>query len=78
LDDPRLSAFASRAGLTPAQVAIAWLAAKDEVIAIPKASSRKKLLENLEALQRPLDKAELAELDALFPPPQSPQPIEMI
>ncbi len=76
--DPRLAAFAHSAGMTPPQAAIAWLMSKDDVIAIPKASSRKKLLEDLEALQRPLNRAELDRLDALFPPPRGSQPLEMI
>jgi diketogulonate reductase-like aldo/keto reductase len=76
--DPRLAAFAHSAGMTPPQAAIAWLMSKDDVIAIPKASGRKKLLEDLEALQRPLNRAELDRLGALFPPPPGSQPLEMI
>ena len=76
--DPRLAAFARSAGMTPPQAAIAWLMGKDDVIAVPKASSRKKLLEDLEALQRPLNRAELDRLDALFSPPPGSQPLEMI
>ncbi|MGA7325382.1 MAG: aldo/keto reductase, partial [Rhodomicrobium sp.] len=77
LDDPRLLAFANSAGMTPAQLAIAWLMSREGVIAIPKTSEPERLLENMEALERPLDKEELSELDRLFPSPQSPQPLEM-
>jgi diketogulonate reductase-like aldo/keto reductase len=76
--DPRLVAFAASAGMTPAQVAIAWLMTKDDVIAIPKASRPESLVENLEALRRPLSNAELDELDKLFSPPHGPKPLEMI
>jgi diketogulonate reductase-like aldo/keto reductase len=70
--------FAKRHGMTPAQVAIAWLLARDDVIAIPKTGSRKRLEENALALEHPLTAAQLQELDALFPPPAGPSPLEMI
>jgi diketogulonate reductase-like aldo/keto reductase len=70
--------FARRHGTTPSQVAIAWLLAQDGVIAIPKTGSRKRLEENALALQQPLTTAQLHELDALFPPPKGPSPLEMI
>lgn len=73
-----LAAFARRRGMTPAQAALAWLLARDDVIAIPKTSSAQRLAENLGALARPLDAAALAELDALFPPPSRATPLEMI
>ena len=70
--------FAKRHGMTPAQVAISWLLARDGVIAIPKTGSRKRLEENALALERPLTTAQLQELDALFPPPKGPTPLAMI
>jgi aldehyde reductase len=70
--------FAKRHGMTPAQVAIAWLLAQDGVIAIPKTASRNRLEENALALAHPLTTAQLQELDALFPPPKGPTPLEMI
>jgi diketogulonate reductase-like aldo/keto reductase len=76
--DPRLRKFARRHAMTPAQVALAWLLAKDDVIAIPKASNRAHLEENFSALAHPLDSAMQAELDTLFPPPIGPSALEMI
>jgi diketogulonate reductase-like aldo/keto reductase len=73
-----LADFAKRHGMTPAQAAIAWLLARDGVIAIPKTGSRKRLEENALALEHPLTTAQLQELDALFPPPKGPTPLEMI
>jgi aldehyde reductase len=73
-----LVAFARSHGMTPAQAAIAWLLAQDGVIAIPKTGSRKRLEENALALEHPLTTAQLQELDALFPPPKGPTPLEMI
>ena len=43
----KLDDFARRHGMTPAQAAIAWLLAKDDVIVIPKTGRRERLKENL-------------------------------
>jgi len=76
--DRRLQKFARRHAMTPAQVALAWLLAKDDVIVIPKTSNRAHLEENFSALAHPLDTAMLAELDTLFRPPSGPSALEMI
>jgi diketogulonate reductase-like aldo/keto reductase len=73
-----LVAFAKRHGMTPAQAALAWLLAKDDIIVIPKTGRRERLRENLLALEHPLDAAQLAELDTLFAPPRGPRPLEML
>lgn len=70
--------FAQRHGMTPAQVAIAWLLAQDDVIAIPKTGSPERLRDNAAALAHPLSPAQLAELDRLFPPPDGPTPLAML
>jgi diketogulonate reductase-like aldo/keto reductase len=76
--NPQLTAFARRLGMTPAQVALAWLLANDDVIAIPKCGHRERLQENFGALDHALTAAQLAELDRLFPPPAGPRPLEML
>jgi diketogulonate reductase-like aldo/keto reductase len=76
--DPKLKKFAGAHGMTPSQAALAWLLSKDGVIVIPKTGRRERLKENLGALDRPLDAAQLAELDRLFPPPAGPQPLDML
>jgi len=73
-----LSTFAKRHAMTPAQAALAWLLAQGGVIAIPKTGSRERLEENALALEHPLSKEQLDELDALFPPPGGPTPLDMI
>lgn len=73
-----LKAFAARHGIAPAQSALAWLLSRDGVIAIPKTGRRDALRENAVALSIDLDAAQLAELDALFPPPRGPRPLEML
>ena len=70
--------FAKRHEMTPSQVAIAWLLAQDGVIAIPKTGNRKRLEENALSLEHPLTTAQVQELDALFPSPKGPSPLEMI
>ena len=74
----KLDDFARRHGMTPAQAAIAWLLAKDDVIVIPKTGRRERLKENLGALEHRLTPAELADLDKLFPQPSGPRPLEML
>ena len=78
LRDPKLADFAKRHGMTPAQAALAWLLAKDGIIAIPKTSHREHLTENLGALDHPLTWQQSAELDRLFPPPEAPVALEML
>ena len=78
LANARLARFARDCDRTPAQVALAWLLARPDVIVIPKTARRDRLLENLASLERPLDSGEFAELDRLFPPPRGPATLEMI
>ena len=65
-------------GMTPAQAALAWLLARDDVIAIPKAASVAHVRENVAAARISLTPAQLAELDRLFPPPKSATTLEML
>jgi diketogulonate reductase-like aldo/keto reductase len=74
----KLAGFAQRYGMTPAQAALAWLLARDDVMVIPKTGRRERLIENLGALDRVLTSAQLAELDRLFPPPDRARPLEML
>jgi diketogulonate reductase-like aldo/keto reductase len=76
--DAKLVAFADRHGITPAQVALAWLLKDDDVIVIPKTSRPESLKENLGALAIRLSEAQLAELGRLFPPPSGPRSLEML
>jgi diketogulonate reductase-like aldo/keto reductase len=78
LRKPALADFAKRYGMTPAQAALAWLLKDDDIIVIPKAAHRERLQENLGALKIRLTPKQLAELDRIFPPPNGPQPLEML
>jgi aldehyde reductase len=76
--DGRLAGFAKANGITPAQAALSWLASKDDVILIPKSTREARIRENLAALDKPLHEDQLAALEALFPAPKGPVPLEMI
>ena len=78
LKNTALAVFAKRYGMTPAQAALAWLLAQPEVIVIPKCSDTARMQQNFGALDRPLSPAQLGELDAAFPPPDGPRPLEML
>lgn len=78
VNNSKLAAFAQRHGMTPAQAALAWLLASDDVIVIPKSGQRERLRENLGALDHMLTGAQLAELNRLFPPPREPGALEML
>ena len=78
LGNKQLVAFARRHGMLPAQAALAWLLARDDVIVIPKCGSRARLEENVGTLDHVLTTVQLAELDRVFPPPAGPRALEML
>jgi diketogulonate reductase-like aldo/keto reductase len=73
-----LAAFARRHGMTAAQAALSWLLAQEDVIVIPKSGDPSRMQDNLGSLALSLSAAQLAELDAAFPPPSGPRPLEML
>jgi diketogulonate reductase-like aldo/keto reductase len=64
-----LSTIAQRHGVTPYQVALAWVLRDPMVIAIPKAADAAHLKDNRRALDLALTADDLAAIDADFPPP---------
>jgi diketogulonate reductase-like aldo/keto reductase len=78
LGEPVLQRVAERHSATPAQVAIAWVLAQDGVCAIPKAATGAHVEQNRAALDIQLSAADLAELDAGFPAPPHPGPLEIL
>jgi diketogulonate reductase-like aldo/keto reductase len=78
LREPALARVAARHGATPAQIALAWLLAKDGVLAIPKAGRVAHVRENRKAADIALAPADLAELDTAFPPPAGPSPLAIL
>ncbi|WP_235912448.1 aldo/keto reductase [Ruania zhangjianzhongii] len=78
LDDPTLAGVARRHGVSVAQVLIAWAVREGGVIAIPKASTVAHVRENAAALELRLDADDLAAIDAAFPAPDGPVPLEIL
>ena len=78
LFDAELKAIAESHGVTAAQLALAWVVDACNVIAIPKASSRRRLAENLGALDIRLTSDLRTALDRAFPPPHGATPLEML
>ncbi len=76
--DEGLGELAGELGVTPAQVALAWLLARDGVIAIPKAGTVEHARENRTAAELALSPEILARLDAMFPLPSDPVPLAML
>jgi len=65
----QVQALAAAKGVTPGQLALAWLLAQgNDVAPIPGTKRRTYLAENLGALDVVLSESELAELDEAFPP----------
>jgi aryl-alcohol dehydrogenase-like predicted oxidoreductase len=65
----RVQELAADKGVTPSQLALAWLLAQgDDVAPIPGTKRRSRLEENLGAADVELSRAELDAIDAVFPP----------
>jgi diketogulonate reductase-like aldo/keto reductase len=75
---PELARIAARHGKTPAQIALAFVLAQPNVIAIPKAGTVAHVQENAEAADIVLTPEDRAALDAAFPPPRRKTHLEMI
>jgi 2,5-diketo-D-gluconate reductase B len=64
-DIPEIRAIADDHGVSPAQVSLAWVLARDNVAVIPKASSEAHIRDNFAALDLELSEADLARIDEL-------------
>lgn len=78
LNNGTLNTLARQRGVTAAQIALAWVLHQENVIAIPKSSRIDHIEQNLAALNLKLSADELAALDAAFPAPTKPVPLQMI
>ena len=72
-----LGAIAAERGVTPMQVALAWVLRHEDMFVVPKASRIAHVDENLGALDIVLTDDELAVLDTAFPPPAGDAPLEL-
>lgn len=78
LRHPGLGNLARQIGVTTAQLALAFLLARDNVIPIPKSSSPERVRQNRASADIRLTEDQIRELDQLFPPPRSREPLAMI
>jgi len=65
-----LKPIAARHGVSPAQVALAWLLGQDGIVVFPKASNPDHVRENRAALDLKLTDEDLKDLDQVFRPPR--------
>jgi len=77
-DHRALDKLARARGVTPAQIALAFSLIRDDVISIPKATDPAHVRDNRAAADIVLSDADLAALDAAFPPPRRKGELEMI
>ena len=75
--NPALKTLAARRSLTPSQLALAWLSAQPDVMAIPKSADPARLKENLESRSVELSTEDLAALDHAFPALKRKTPLAM-
>lgn len=72
-----MQTIAKELGITPAQLALAWLLHQN-TIPIPKSSSSKRVEENRKAWDIVLSADVLKRLDAAFPPPTRKMPLDIL
>lgn len=65
LDVPEIREVAEKHDATPAQVSLAWVLDHDNVAAIPKASSRDHMEQNLAAADLELDDEDVERIDSI-------------
>jgi diketogulonate reductase-like aldo/keto reductase len=78
LRDASLATLADRHGCTPASIALAWLIAQHQTIAIPKTSRVERIDPIVAALDIELDDDDLALLDHEFPAPDGPSALSIV
>jgi diketogulonate reductase-like aldo/keto reductase len=78
VNHPDLKLIANTLGITPAQLALAWILRQPNAIAIPKSVNVKRLEENLVASHIQLDLKTLESLDKIFLPPTQKSPLMVI
>ncbi|MFC7344241.1 aldo/keto reductase [Saccharopolyspora griseoalba] len=78
LDQPVLQQIAERHAATSAQIALAWVLAREGVCAIPKAATTAHIDQNLQVLDLQLSEHDLGELERAFPAPNRPVPLEIL
>ena len=75
---PVLEDIGRRHGATPTQVALSWVTSHPGVCAIPEAGTPEHVRENVDALRVILREDDVVKLDAAFPRPAHPIPLEVL
>jgi diketogulonate reductase-like aldo/keto reductase len=78
LEHAAIRDMARNKGVTPAQLAIAWVLRLPDVFAVAKASTKAHVIENRAAMEISFSEEELDQLDQLFPAPFSKVPLEVL
>ena len=78
LHNRKMARLATSLGITPAQVAIAWLLAQSGTIAIPQSSNVDHVREFRVAADIRLSPDAMQLIDAAFPPPRNARPLAML
>lgn len=78
LQDARLQRLAAEAGMSPAQLMLAWVMRHDDVMAIPKAGTLDHVADNAGAAGLQLAPETLAALETCFPAPTRQQPLDIV
>jgi diketogulonate reductase-like aldo/keto reductase len=73
-----LQSIAKQHQATAAQIALAWLLRKEDIISIPKAVKLEHLQQNAQALEIQLSKEDILLLEQTFPGPKKPVTLEII
>ncbi len=73
-----LRSLAEKHGVTPYQIALAWLLAQPNVFAVPKASSVRHVEDNRKAADIVLSEPDLAAIDAAFKPPSRKRALDSL
>ena len=78
LTNAALAKIATKHGVTPAAIGIAWTMRHGHVISIPNTSSLERLRQNTRAAEVAFDAEDIAALDKAFPPPRGAAPLAML
>ncbi|MEK5318773.1 aldo/keto reductase [Paenibacillus sp. FSL L8-0644] len=78
LEHPVMVDIAASHGVTPSQIALAWVIRDGDVWAIPKAVQESHVRENAAAASIRLTPEQLQQIDEAFPPPMRKQPLDMV
>ncbi|MFJ5624141.1 aldo/keto reductase [Peribacillus loiseleuriae] len=78
LNDPTILAIAGEHNANPLQIVLAWCIHSNDVIAIPRSTQEKHVIENATAASIELSKEELDKLNKIFPKPHRKLPLDIV